>query len=107
MKIEPRRRWIDAAAGALESAEAAPSAVMTAAERRRLKVANKRVRELEKELRRKDKALAETAALLVLEKNSRALGWTTRTTARTRGTTSDSRSHRHRPVSGRNTRFSL
>jgi hypothetical protein len=35
----------------------------------------KRVKELERELRRKDKALAETAALLVLEKKLQALGW--------------------------------
>jgi transposase-like protein len=34
---------------------------------------SKRVRELEKELRRKDKALAETAALLVLQKKVRAI----------------------------------
>jgi transposase len=34
---------------------------------------SKRVRELEKELRRKDKALAETAALLVLKKKARAI----------------------------------
>ena len=33
----------------------------------------KRVRELEKELRRKDKALAETAALLVLKKKAREI----------------------------------
>jgi transposase-like protein len=33
----------------------------------------KRVRELEKELRRKDKALAETAALLVLKKKAQAI----------------------------------
>lgn len=33
----------------------------------------KRVRELEKELRRKDKALAETAALLVLQKKVRSI----------------------------------
>jgi transposase-like protein len=34
---------------------------------------SKRVRELEKELRRKDKALAETAALLVLQKKIQAI----------------------------------
>ena len=34
---------------------------------------DKRVRSLEKELRRKDKALAETAALLVLQKKVRAI----------------------------------
>ena len=33
----------------------------------------KRIKELEKELRRKDKALAETAALLVLKKKARAI----------------------------------
>ena len=33
----------------------------------------KRIRELEKELRRKDKALAETAALLVLKKKAQAI----------------------------------
>jgi hypothetical protein len=33
----------------------------------------RRVRQLEKELRRKDKALAETAALLVLQKKGRAI----------------------------------
>jgi transposase-like protein len=33
----------------------------------------RRVRELEKELRRKDKALAETAALLVLQKKARSI----------------------------------
>jgi transposase len=33
----------------------------------------KRIRELEKEIRKKDKALAETAALLVLSKKARAL----------------------------------
>ena len=33
----------------------------------------KRIKELEKEMRRKDKALAETAALLVLKKKARAI----------------------------------
>lgn len=40
----------------------------------------KRVRDLEKELARKEKALAETAALLVLKKNSTRLWRATRTT---------------------------
>ena len=62
---EQLKSWRDAAAGALESAEAAPVGPRTAAERKRLTAANKRVKELEKELRRKEKALAETAALLV------------------------------------------
>ena len=34
---------------------------------------SRKVRELEKELRRKDKALAEAAALLVLQKKAQAL----------------------------------
>lgn len=66
------RAWRDAAAGALDSAEAAPAGPRTAGERRRLAAMNKRVKELEKELRRKDKALAETAAILVLKKKMAA-----------------------------------
>jgi transposase-like protein len=38
-----------------------------------LKTANKKIRELEKDLRRKDKALAEAAALLILQKKFNAL----------------------------------
>lgn len=72
---EQLRAWRAAAAGALDSAEVAPVGPATAAERRKLKVANKRVKELEKELRRKDKALAEAAALLVFQKKLQALGW--------------------------------
>lgn len=64
--------WRAAAAGALESAEVAPAGPRNAAERKRLTAANKRVKELEKELRRKEKALAETAALLVLKKKMQA-----------------------------------
>jgi transposase len=54
--------WRDAALTGLGGAQSLPSRSGEA----------KRVRELEKELRRKDKALAETAALLVLQKNYRA-----------------------------------
>ncbi|WP_205520443.1 hypothetical protein, partial [Pyxidicoccus caerfyrddinensis] len=46
-----------------------------AKERKRLAAAEKRVKELERELHRKEKALAETAALLVLEKKLQAMGW--------------------------------
>jgi hypothetical protein len=42
-------------------------------QRSKKKTETKRVRELEKELRRKDKALAETAALLVLKKKVQAI----------------------------------
>lgn len=41
--------------------------------RRQPRAEQKRVRELEKQLRRKDKALAETAALLVLQKKVQAI----------------------------------
>jgi len=47
-----------------------------------------RIRELERELGRKDYALAETAALLVLKKKSRRFGGT-RTLPRTRGARDD------------------
>ena len=69
------KSWRDAAAGALTSAEAAPAGPLTAKQRRRLAGAEKRVKELERELRRKEKALAEAAALLMLEKKLQALGW--------------------------------
>lgn len=42
-------------------------------ERRELQQERKKTRKLEKELRRKDRALAETAALLVLQKKARAI----------------------------------
>jgi len=42
------------------------------AEREQAKTDKKRIRELERELRRKDKALAETAAILVLRKKLNA-----------------------------------
>ena len=42
-------------------------------ERRDLQQERKKTRQLEKELRRKDKALAETAALLVLQKKAQAI----------------------------------
>ena len=72
--------WRDVAAGALSSAEAAPSAPLTLSQRRRLVAAEKEAKELKRELRRKEKALAEAAALLVLEKKLVALGWDERRT---------------------------
>jgi hypothetical protein len=69
---EQLRGWRDAAAGALESAEATPGGLRTEGERRRMAAMTKRVKELEKELWRKEKALAETAALLVLKKKMTA-----------------------------------
>lgn len=68
------KAWRDAAAGAL-GAEAASPGASKAEERRAAADAKKRIKELERELRRKEKALAEAAALLVFEKKLQALGW--------------------------------
>jgi transposase len=54
----------------------------------------KRIRELEREVAYKDKALAETAALLVLQKNFSSCSRRTRTTTRTRTKADDSQPHR-------------
>ena len=53
--------WRQAATASLGSSETAVTTASTRADRRR-------IRELERDLRRKDKALAEAAALLVLSK---------------------------------------
>ena len=61
------QQWRDSATQALaEPAEKRVSPQQTKEDRRRIK-------ELERELRRKDKALAETAALLVLSKKVSAI----------------------------------
>jgi len=69
---EVLKQWRQAAVGALAPES---SGRPSGAQRRRVAEAHKRVKELERELRRKEKALAETAALLVLEKKLQALGW--------------------------------
>jgi len=46
---------------------------VSAAEHRELQQERKKTRKLEKELRRKEKALAEAAALLVLQKKAQAI----------------------------------
>jgi transposase-like protein len=66
--------WRVAAAEAL-GAEAAPGGVANSAQREELAEAKKRVKELEREALRKDKALAEAAALLLLEKKLQSIGW--------------------------------
>jgi hypothetical protein len=53
----------------------------------------KRIKELEREVARKDKALAETTALLVLKKNSQSCGGK-RTTTPTTGAANDLGSRR-------------
>jgi transposase-like protein len=67
LHVEQVRAWRRACEGANASQEERVSPAQRAQER-------KRVRELEKELRRKEKALAEAAALLVLSRKLEALG---------------------------------
>jgi transposase-like protein len=68
---EQLEQWRQVAQSALAEA----GGKLTASERRRASAAHKRVKELEQELRRKEKALAEAAALLILEKKLQELGW--------------------------------
>lgn len=65
--------WRAAAAEAL-GAEAAPGGRSNSAQQELAEV-KKRVKELEREALRKDKALAEAAALLLLEKKLQSIGW--------------------------------
>lgn len=65
---EQIQRWRDAAV-----AGAGGAAPMSASEQRALKTQRKKTRQLERELKRKDKALAEAAALLVLQKKAQAI----------------------------------
>lgn len=66
--VEQIKRWRDSAAAGVDTQRP-----MSAAERRELQQDRKKIRKLEKELKRKDKALAETAALLVLQKKAQAI----------------------------------
>ena len=61
--VEQVQGWREAAAAGAETQRP-----LSRSERRELQLDRKRIRKLEKEIRRKDKALAETAALLVLQK---------------------------------------
>ena len=65
---EQIQRWREAAAGGNDDTQR-----LSPAERRELQAERKKTRQLEKELRRKDKALAEAAALLILEKKAQAI----------------------------------
>ncbi len=69
--IQPEqiRQWREAC----EQANAVAPAKRSLAQRREDEAAQKRVRELERELKRKNAALAETAALLVLQKKAAAI----------------------------------
>ena len=64
--IEQVQAWRSQCEGAFEPAAAGSNAAA-------VKVERKRIRELEKELHRKEKALAEAAALLILRKKASAI----------------------------------
>ncbi len=66
--VEQIARWREAAIAGAETQRP-----LSGAERRELQQERKKTRKLEQELRRKDKALAETAALLVLQKKAQAI----------------------------------
>jgi transposase len=66
--VEQVTRWREAAVAGAETQRP-----LSATERRELQQARKKTHKLEKELRRKEKALAEVAALLVLQKIVQAI----------------------------------
>ena len=66
--VEQIARWREAAAAGAETQRP-----LSVAERRELQQERKKTRKLTKELRRKDNALAEAAALLVLQKKAREI----------------------------------
>jgi hypothetical protein len=67
--VEQINAWREAC----EQANSLAQPSKTRREREEEKAAKKRIKQLERELRRKDAALAETAALLVLRKKAEAL----------------------------------
>lgn len=67
--VEQVKAWREAC----EQANSPAQPVKIRREREEEKAAKKRIKQLERELRRKDAALAETAALLVLRKKAEAL----------------------------------
>lgn len=68
---EELQRWREVMAGAL----GAEGEKRTEGEKRRAASSERRIRELEKELARKEKALAEAAVLLMLEKKLQEMDW--------------------------------
>ena len=69
------REWREAAAEAISRTTEGAPGPLSAAHRQEVAVLQREMKELRRELRRKEKALAEAAALLVLEKKLQALGW--------------------------------
>jgi transposase len=78
--VEQISRWREAAIAGAQTLRP-----LSAEERRELQQERKKTRRLERELKRKEKALAEAAALLVLKKKPRPSGGTARTTDRGAG----------------------
>ena len=72
----------------------ANASVFPKVDRAQLNAQTKQIKQLEAELRRKDKASAETAALLVLQKKSRRSGGSPRTKNRAMGSTRSDGLHR-------------
>ncbi len=66
--VEQIARWREAAIAGAETLRP-----LAGAQRRELQQERKKTRKLEKELKRKEKALAEVAALLVLQKKAQAI----------------------------------
>lgn len=66
--VEQVTRWREAAVAGAETLRP-----LSAAQRRELQQDRKKLRKLEKELKRKERALAEVAALLVLQKKAQAI----------------------------------
>jgi transposase len=69
------KAWREAAYAAISPTTEGATSPQSAAQRKEVAAIKGRVKQLERELRRKDRALAEAAALLVLEKKLQALGW--------------------------------
>lgn len=69
------KEWREAASAAISPTTEGAPGPLSAAHRKELAAVQREVKELKRELRRKEKALAEAAALLILEKKLQALGW--------------------------------
>ena len=69
------KAWREAAYAAISPTTEGGASPQSAAHRKEVAAIKGQLKQLQRELRRKDRALAEAAALLVLEKKLQALGW--------------------------------
>ena len=69
------KEWREAASAAISPTTEGAPGPLSAGHRKELAAVQRELKELKRELRRKEKALAEAAALLMLEKKLQALGW--------------------------------